>query len=163
MIRTEEARDHDAVREILVRAFGRPDEADQIEKLRRDAMWLPEMSFVAEHDGAVVGHCVMVRMDVGGDEALAMSPVAVDPDHQRRGIGSALIRWALVTAETRQEPMVVAAGKPNYYSRFGFEAAHLHGVHGPFPEASEEFAVRRFTKEGGPSGFANYSDAFGIG
>ena len=50
-----------------------------------------------------------------------LSPVGVLPAHQRRGIGSKLIRQALEIMVERRVPVVFLEGSPAYYSRFGFQ------------------------------------------
>jgi putative acetyltransferase len=62
----------------------------------------------------------------------ALAPVAVLPDHQRRGIGSALIRRGLELCRKRGCAAVLVVGHPEYYPRFGFSADLAAGVKAPF-------------------------------
>ena len=52
--------------------------------------------------------------------ALALAPVGVLPDHQGRGVGSALIHAALERARSKGFDAVFVLGEPAYYRRFGF-------------------------------------------
>ncbi len=63
-----------------------------------------------------------------------LSPLAVDPAAQGRGVGGALVRAATAVADERGEPLVVLEGSPAYYSRFGFVAAAQHGLTLPLPD-----------------------------
>ena len=74
---------------------------------------------------------------------MALGPIAVHPDHQGQGIGSALVSAALVTADQRGEASVVLLGDPGWYARFGFETAAAHGIRSPGPWDDRHFQVRR--------------------
>ncbi len=70
-----------------------------------------------------------------------LSPLAVAPDRQRQGVGSALVRAAVALADECGEPLVVLEGSPAYYGRLGFEPSARHGIELPLPSwASPEAA-----------------------
>jgi putative acetyltransferase len=83
----------------------------------------------------IVGHILLSRVSIAGvdEPILALAPMTVLPEHQRRGIGSALVRSALDAAETLEEPLVVVLGHPWFYPRFGFKRASRYGI---FPSES---------------------------
>jgi putative acetyltransferase len=101
--------------------------------LRASDAFIPELSLVAELDGRVVGHVMISRVDLDDDgrarPVAMLSPLAVTPDAQRAGIGSALVREVTARADRRGEPLVVLEGSPDYYGRLGFEHSVLHGIH----------------------------------
>ena len=74
---------------------------------------------------------------------MGLGPIAVRPDRQGEGIGSALVAAVLVTADQRHEPSVVLLGDPGWYAHFGFETAAEHGVGSPGPWPDRYFQVRR--------------------
>ena len=88
----------------------------------------PEISLVYEEDGAIVGHVMLSRMEMGEHRPYQLSPLSVAPSHQSRGIGSALTREALRLADAQGEPLVLILGHPTYYPRFGFEPAAPLGL-----------------------------------
>jgi putative acetyltransferase len=149
-IRPERPIDLDQIHELHRTAFRGPNEADLVDVIRATASFVPELSLVAvTGDGSVLGHVLISQIDLqpGEDGArsrtvLALAPVAVLPQHQGRGIGSALVREALAVADERDEPMVVVLGAPSFYDRFGFTPAASHGLHGPYDDAGDAFAVR---------------------
>lgn len=55
-----------------------------------------------------------------------LSPVAVLPDYQRRGIGQNLIRYGLNQLRTDRVEFVATYGSPLYYSKVGFNKAISH-------------------------------------
>ncbi len=138
-IRPENSADVASIRRVVTAAFGSPVEAALVDRIRVSPEYLPELALVAETDGVVVGH-VMISGAVlrgNGDHErpiVMLSPLAVEPDHQRRGLGEALVRAAVDGADRRGEPLVVVEGSPAYYSRFGFEHSVTHGLTLPLPD-----------------------------
>jgi len=76
IIRDETTEDHDAVRDLLIAAFGGDGEARLVEALRADAD-LP-VALVAEEGGEVAGFIALSSLRAPAD-ALALAPLAVAP------------------------------------------------------------------------------------
>ena len=115
-------------------------------ELRASGAWLPPLSMVSlGPDGAITGHVLCTRAHVGAAPVLALGPLSVHPDQQRRGAGSALMHAVLGAADALGEPLVVLLGDPGYYARFGFRPAAGHGVIPPVPGWEPYFQVRRLT------------------
>ena len=92
--------------------------------------------------------------------AVALGPLAVDPDFQGRGIGAMLVDAFLQHCRVRDEGLVVVLGYPGYYGRFGFVPAERFGLH--HHDAGEHFQaleVRPGAAEG-LSGEVTYHPAF---
>jgi putative acetyltransferase len=145
IVRAERAEDHEAIAAVVEAAFRSPDVARLVESFRASAGYLPELALVADDDGEVVGHVMFTRAELlDGTSILMLSPLAVRPDRQRTGIGTALVREGLRISAERAEPLVIVEGDPRYYSRFGFVAASELGLERPYetiPEAAFQ-AVR---------------------
>ena len=138
ILRKERKSDHDTVERITYRAFLGADHADGTEallarKLRSHPAFVPQLDFVAELDGRVVGNIMYSKSHVEGKdgkawETLAFGPVSVLPVYQRQGIGSALISQTLVAAEKMGFRAVLIFGHEDYYPRFGFRPASEYGI-----------------------------------
>lgn len=150
MIRLEQPIDLDQIHELHRTAFNGPNEAELVDAVRSSAAFVPELSMVAvTAEGSVLGHVMISLIELEPDEqdaqrlpVLALAPIAVLPQQSGRGIGTALMREALVMADDRDEPMVVVLGPPAFYERFGFVPAADHGLRSPYDEAGEAFQVR---------------------
>ena len=166
-IRTERARDHDAIASLVAAAFGSPAEARLVERIRASDGYRASLALVAELDGAVVGHVMVSTADLHTPEGvrpLAMlSPLAVAPDHQSAGIGGDLVRTVCRRAGEAGEALVVLEGSPVYYGRFGFEPSAKYGIELPIPDwASPEASQALWLGDVDPTltGRVVYSSAF---
>jgi putative acetyltransferase len=150
LIRRETERDTDVIRALTTAAFApsRPPgpvvpEARLIDELRAGPAWIPALSLVATTPaGEVTGHVLCTRGHVGPDPVLGLGPLAVWPDHQRHGVGSALVHAVLGAADALGEPLVALLGDPGYYQRFGFELSSVYEITPPAPEWQPHFQVR---------------------
>lgn len=160
IIRFESAEDALAIRFVNEAAFGGPDEAVLVDRLRRDGDVL--VSLVAALDERVVGHVLFSRMHIGSVAAVALAPVAVLPEYQRRGIGERLIRRGLERLREMGEGMVIVVGHAGYYPRFGFSTEQAREIESPFPRdvfMAMELQPGALENVGGP---VRYPAAFGL-
>jgi len=164
LIRVSQAADSQAIRDVHRRAFQTSIEADLVDQLFSDGDAV--VSIVAEDDG-IVGHVLLSRMNVIADgrslDALGLAPVAIVPDRQREGIGSALIETAMRQAESAGTQMLFLLGEPGFYGRFGFTTAAAKPFEspyaGPYFQALPLVDLPPFR-----SGVARYAPAFdGLG
>ena len=132
VIRPESPDDHDAIRRLVAAAFQSEAEAELVDRIRASGEYVPEMALVAEADGEIVGHVMIshavIRNADGERRIVMLAPLAVLPECQGRGTGSALVRSSVGVAEQRGEPLVVVEGSPTYYGRLGFEHSLAHGI-----------------------------------
>ena len=138
-VEPERPDDQAAIHAVVRAAFDHhPSVADMVDAIRVSPNFVPELSLVARHGGEVVGHVMLSYVTLADGETrhrvLSLSPLAVAPAVQRRGIGSALVPAALAAAEARGEPLVVLEGSPAYYGRFGFVDCRPHGITIDLPE-----------------------------
>jgi putative acetyltransferase len=129
-IREEREQDREVIGQVNEKAFCQSVEANIVDALRANCPGL--LSLVALSDGSIVGHILFspVVIECGDTSVTGMglAPMAVLQEHQRRGIGSALVRTGLARLRDRQCPFVVVLGHTEYYPRFGFERASLYSI-----------------------------------
>ena len=145
IVRRERLADRAAARAVQAAAFdrgeGEPPEAHLLDELRECDGWMPGLSWVAEIDGRVVGHCVCTSGRVGEVGCVGLGPIGVVPDAQRAGVGSALMHAVIGAADALGEPLIALLGDPGYYSRFGFVPSTDLGVQPPEPSWGAHFQV----------------------
>ena len=161
MIRHARPADHPAIRAVNEAAFGRPDEADLVERLRADGDAMFEL--VDEHDGEIVGHILYSRLWADSVSLYAaLAPMAVRPERQRGGVGKRLVDASLETAKDFGACAVIVLGHVDYYPKFGFSTEAATQVKAPF---SGQPAFMALALEDGALDtplLVSYPNAFGL-
>ncbi len=164
LIREETPADLEAIRAVTRLAFQSEDEVGLIDRLREERLVVA--SLVALERERVVGHILFSTLPVetaqGMVRGASLAPMAVRPDCQRRGIGSALVRRGLDLCRARTVPFVIVLGHPEYYPRFGFDPALTGGLQAPF--SGEAFMALELAPGAlqGLSGTVRYPEPFGL-
>jgi predicted N-acetyltransferase YhbS len=127
----ERPEDAPAVERLVLRAFGPGRFAKAAERLREGRAPLLDLSFVAWHEGGVVGCVRQWAVKVGESPAILLGPFAVDPDYRRQGLGAALIARACEAAAETGHAVIVLVGDPPYFGPLGFEVAPKVTLPGP--------------------------------
>lgn len=149
LIRDERPEDIAAVRRINLAAFGRPGEADLVDRLRVEAK--PIVSLVADNQGQVVGHILFTPVSISEApqvSAMGLAPMAVAPELQRGGIGTALVRAGVARCKELGAELVVVLGHPEFYPRFGFAPASRLGLKSEFPVPEHVFMALPLREDG---------------
>ncbi len=146
-IRNENENDYRIVEELTREAFWNlyvPGCCEHfvLHNLRNSPDFIPELDFIAQKDGKIVGHIVYTRGIIQAEqgqkkEVICFGPVSVPPALQKQRIGSALINHSLAAARKMGFPAVCIYGDPRYYSRFGFRCAEKYDI----KTADGKFAV----------------------
>ncbi len=129
-IRETTPADHAAVRAVVEAAFGQDAEAGLIDALRASGDAVIEC--VAEFEGRIAGHILLSKLRAPNN-CVALAPVSVAPDHQKQGIGSALIRDAIDRAKRAGWSAIFLLGDPAYYTRFGFDVGRAEKFETVYP------------------------------
>lgn len=161
-VREESERDRAAVHAVNAAAFATATEADLVDALRAQTRVI---SLVAEESNSVVGHILFSPMTLSGHpdrKIMGLAPMAVVPQQQRRGIGSALVRAGLARCKEQGIDAVVVLGHPSYYPRFGFSPVSRLGIGCEYDVPDEAFMVVELQPDylHGASGVIKYHPAF---
>jgi putative acetyltransferase len=144
-IHCESLPDYAAIAEVNILAFGQENEAKLISEIRCSQGYIPELTLIAEVDNIIVGYILFSYIDLIGEESLqvlSLAPLAVLPQFQRQGIGSALVKAGLEKADTIKEALVIVLGHPHFYKRFGFQPSVNYKITSPFPVPEDVFMVK---------------------
>ena len=148
LIRRETEGDHRAVESLIREAFWnvyRPGclEHFVIHRLRDDPAFVPELDFVMEKDGVIIGQNMFMRAVIRADDGrdipiMTMGPICVDPAIKRRGYGKRLLDYSLEKAAEMGCGALCFEGNIQFYGKSGFTAASDFGIryHG-LPEGAD--------------------------
>ena len=148
ILRNEEERDWPAVERLTRRAFYNQYVPGCVEhylakRLRSHPDFIPELDFVAELNGQVIGNIMFTRAkltDEQGSEKdiLTFGPLCIAPEHQRRGYGKVLMEHAFQRAVDLGHTVIVILGSPVNYVSSGFKSCKKYNIcldNGKFPAA----------------------------
>lgn len=128
-IRLEGPNDYAAIRAVNQSAFETPAEANLVDVLRREAH--PIISLVADEGRIIVGHILFTPVSLLGHAQLkimGLGPMAVIPEYQHKGIGSALVTTGLEKCKEFEYGAAIVLGHPWFYPRFGFVPSFKYEV-----------------------------------
>jgi putative acetyltransferase len=125
VIRNETLDDVCAITEVTISAFKTLEISNHTEQFMIEALRASKaltLSLVAELDGRLTGHIAFspVAISDGTPDWYGLGPVSVLPEHQRQGIGKALIKEGLTRLKDINAQGCCLVGHPDYYRKFGF-------------------------------------------
>jgi putative acetyltransferase len=138
LIREEQPGDIPAIHRLNTAAFPTEAEANLVDTLRdQHALTL---SLVAEEAGEILGHIAFSPMTTAtpsGLKLIGLAPMAVTPERQNQGIGTALVREGIQRCTQLGIDAIIVLGHPEYYPRFGFRPAAEFSIRSEYdvPEA----------------------------
>lgn len=136
-----------------------PEDYREVENLTREAFWnvycpgckehfvlnqyrnnpdfIPELDFVMEEDGKIIGHVMfskaeIVKNDGSPFQAWTFGPISIHPDYKRKGYGLKLLQYSIVKAKESGVGVLCMEGNIDFYKHAGFVLAsslkiHYHG------------------------------------
>jgi putative acetyltransferase len=163
VVRPEAPEDIDGIRAVHRAAFPSHLEAQLVDALRQAGK--ATISLVADLRGSIIGHVLFspVSVEQGPARGLGLAPVAVHPEWQRTGVGTALVQAGLAAAKARDCGFVVVLGAPAYYRRFGFSTARVFGLQNEYG-ADDPFMALELKPNAlaGVSGLVKYAPEFAM-
>ena len=126
-----------------------------LNQLRNDPAFVPELDFVMEKDGQLIGQNIFVRANIKADSGrdipiLTMGPICIAPEFKRQGYGKILLDYSLGKAAELGFGAVCFEGNINFYGKSGFTFAREFGIryHGlPEDADSSFFLCKELTPE----------------
>ena len=149
VIRRETEADHVAVENLVRESFWnvyRPGclEHFVLHRLREDAAFVPELDFVLEKDGELIGQNMFMRAHIQTDDGrqipvMTMGPICIAPAYKRQGYGKRLLDYSLIQAAALGCGALCFEGNIDFYGKSGFTYAHdLHIRYRDLPEGADD-------------------------
>ena len=167
LVREERIEDYNTVYKVIEQAFKSAEHSDGNEQelvvaLRKSDAFLPELSLVAQIDEKIVGHILFTKIQIGNDTELALAPLAVLPEYQKKGVGRALVLEGHRIAKDLGFHYSVVLGSETYYPKMGYVPANNYGIKAPFDVPDENFMAIKL-QENSPAieGTVIYAKEFG--
>lgn len=133
-----------------------PNDYRTVENLTREAFWnvyrpgclehyllhcyrgkedfIPQLDFVMEKDGEIIGHVMYVRAQIQSDDGriipiMTFGPISIAPEYKRKGYGKALLDYSMEKAEAMGAGALCIEGNIDFYGKSGFVVASAKGIH----------------------------------
>ena len=131
--------------------------------LRNSKNFIPELSLVAIEDNKIVGYILFTKVKIGDYEEIALAPLVVLPEFQKKGIGGSLIKKGHEIAKKLGYHYSIVIGSEKYYPKFGYVPAIKYGIKAPFQVDNENFmAVKLNNSIMEIKDIVEYAKEFGI-
>lgn len=125
-----------------------------LNQLRNDDAFVPELDFVMEKDGVIIGQNIFMRAVIKADDGrdipiMTMGPICIAPELKRQGYGKILLDYSLEKAKEMGCGALCFEGNIDFYGRSGFKYASEYGIryHGlPEGEDASFFLCRELTE-----------------
>ena len=149
IIRLERKEEYGEVETLVREAFWnvyRPGALEHyvLNQLRNDNAFVPELDFVLEKDGKIIGQNMFMRAVIKADDGrdisiMTMGPICIAPQYQKQGYGKILLDYSLEQAKQLGYGAVCFEGNINFYGKSGFTFAREFGIryHG-LPEGADD-------------------------
>lgn len=138
IIRLEEKKDYKEVENLVRESFWnvyRPGCSEHyvIHVLRDDPAFVPELDFVMEKDGRLIGQNMFMRTVIDSDDGrkidvLTMGPIGIIPELKRKGYGKILLDYSLNKAKELGFGTVLFEGNIDFYGKSGFDFSSKFGI-----------------------------------
>lgn len=138
-IRLEKAKDHREVENLTREAFWnvyRPGCVEHyiLHTFRKDPAFVPELDFVMEKGGRLIGHVMYARSEICADDSrripiMTFGPISIAPEYKRQGYGSRLLRHSMQAARQLGAGALAITGDIAFYGKAGFVVASTKGIH----------------------------------
>lgn len=160
IIRLENNNEHREVENLVRESFWnvyRPGcmEHYVLHQLRNDPAFVPELDFVMEKDGKLIGQNMFMMAFITADDGrnipiMTMGPICISPEFKRKGYGKKLLDYSLEKAAELGAGALCFEGNIDFYGKSGFTYAREFGIryHGLPEDADDSFFLCKELKTG---------------
>ena len=104
-----------------------------LNQLRDDKAFVPELNFVMELNGRLIGQNAFMRATINADDGreipiMTMGPICIAPEYKRQGYGKFLLDYSLKKAKELGCGALCFEGNIDFYSKCGFTYASNFGI-----------------------------------
>lgn len=147
-IRKEQQHEQHAVENLVREAFWNVYRPGCLEHyvmhcLRKDSDFIPELNFVMEVEGQLIGQAMCMKAIIQKDDGaelpiMTLGPIGILPEYKRQGYGKALLDYTLAKATEMGFGAICFEGNIDFYGKSGFQFASHYGIryHG-LPEGED--------------------------
>ena len=138
IIRTEKEKEYREVENLVRESFWnvyRPGclEHYVLHQLRKDAAFVPELDFVMEANGQIIGQNMFMKAFIQADDGrkipiMTMGPICIAPDLKRKGYGKILLDYSLEQAKELGCGAICMEGTIDFYGKSGYRQASEFGI-----------------------------------
>ena len=138
IIRTEKEKEYREVENLVRESFWnvyRPGclEHYVLHQLRKDAAFVPELDFVMEMGGQIIGQNMFMKAFIQADDGrkipiMTMGPICITPDLKRKGYGMILLDYSLEKAKELGCGAICMEGNIDFYGKSGYRQASEFGI-----------------------------------
>lgn len=143
-IRKKEDKDHKAIHNLVALVHSSEENAQLIDNLRHTNHYIPELSLVAESNGSIVGHLMIVKTHISDREVLLTTPISVISGPMRNDIAQQLLEEAVKICESLRFNIIFAISNSDIYQNVGFNIVRNNNIELPFKIPNQLFWVYEF-------------------
>ena len=117
---------------------------------RDDPAFVPELDFVMELNGELIGQVIYVRSEIDCDDGrkvpiMTFGPISIAPAYKRQGYGKQLLDYSMERAKEMGAGALAITGNIDFYGKSGFVPAKTKGVRYADDPEADYFLIRQLT------------------
>ena len=114
---------------------------------RDDPAFVPELDFVMELDGELIGQIIYVRSEIRCDDGrkvpiMTFGPISIAPGYKRQGYGKLLLDYSMEKAAEMGAGALAITGNIDFYGKSGFVPSKTLGVRYAYDPEADYFLIK---------------------
>lgn len=123
-----------------------------LSKFRESKNYIPELSFVMEKDGEMIGHVMYAHSHIKSYDGkiipiMTFGPISIAPEYKRQGYGTRLLRYSMQKAKEMGGKALAITGNIDFYGKSGFILASEKGIRYADAEPNDDIIPYFLIKE----------------